>query len=216
MAASNGVSYTWHTSKVKDIEDAKKLSVTMGSTGTTSDAHIYINLLNSFVGTKFKLVNGYTGGKEIELAMQRGEVDGRGGNSWASLTSNNPEWISQKQVSIIAQFGAEKEKDLPDVPLLQDLVTSDRDRQIIELVSLATVLGYTHWVAPETAAPQVGILRKAYARALSDPALLEEAKKMQMLIRPQSGEELQERVNRVASTPEALIQETGRMLGWQK
>ena len=216
MAASNGVSYTWHTSKVRNIEDAKTFSVTMGSTGTTSDAHIYINLLNSLVGSRFRLINGYPGGKEIELAMQRGEVDGRGGNSWASLSSNNADWITQKMVNIIVQFGAEKDKDLPDVPLMQDLVTSRRDKQIIELVSLATVIGYTHWVAPETPAAQVDILRKAYAETLADPALLDEAGKMQMLIRFKRGEELQELVNRVSSTPEPVLEATAKMLGWQK
>ncbi len=99
------------------------------------------------------------------------------------------------------------------MPLMQDLVTSQRDKQIIELVSLATVIGYTHWVAPETAAAQVDILRKAYAETLADPALLEEAGKMQMLIRFKSGEELQELVNRVSSTPEPVLEATAKNAG---
>lgn len=216
MASSNGVTYTWHTSKVRNIEDAKKISVTMGSTGTTSDAHIYLNLMNQLVGTQFKLINGYPGGKEIELAMQRREVDGRGGNSWASLASNNPEWVSQKMVNIIAQYGAEREKELPDVPLMQELVTSERDKQIVELISLATVLGYTHWVAPETPTEQVAILRKAYAASLADRALLDEAGKAQMPINPKGGEALQALVNRVVATPQDVVEITGKMLGWQK
>jgi hypothetical protein len=172
--------------------------------------------MNQLVGTQFKLINGYPGGKEIELAMQRGEVDGRGGNSWASLASNNPEWVSQKMVNILAQYGAEKEKELPDVPLMQELVTSDRDKQIVELISLATVLGYTHWVAPETPAAQVAILRTAYGASLADRALLEEARKAQMPINAKGGEALQKLVNRVAATPQDVIETTSRMLGWQK
>lgn len=216
MASSNGVTYTWHTSKVRSIDDARKISVTMGSTGTTSDAHIYLTMMNRLVGTQFKLINGYPGGKEIELAMQRGEVDGRGGNSWASLASNNPEWVSQKMVNIIAQYGAEREKELPDVPLMQELVSTERDKQIVELISLATVLGYTHWVAPETPAAQVAILRKGYTASLADPALLEEAGKAQMPINPKPGEALQELVNRVVATPPDVVETTGRMLGWTK
>lgn len=216
MTSSNGVTYTWHTSRVKSIEDAKKISVTMGSTGTTSDAHIYLNLMNQLVGTQFKLINGYPGGKEIELAMQRGEVDGRGGNSWASIASNNPDWIAQKKVSFIAQYGAEREKELPDVPLMQELVTSQRDKQIVELISLATVLGYTHWVAPETPAEQVAILRKAYAASVADRALLDEARKAQMPISPKGGEALQALVNRVTQTPQPVLDINSKMLGWQK
>lgn len=216
MTSSNGVTYTWETSKARSIADAKNVSVTMGSTGTTSDAHIYLNLMNQLVGTQFKLINGYPGGKEIELAMQRGEVDGRGGNSWASLASNNPDWIARKRVNILAQYGMEKEKELPDVPLMQELVSSQRDKQIVELISLATVLGFTHWVAPETPAAQVAILRKAYKASVADRGLLDEAAKAQMPINSKDGEALQELVSRVTSTPEAVLLETAKMLGWQK
>ena len=100
MGGSNGLLYTWHTSKVKSIEDAKQTQVTLGGTGTNSDSHIFPTLINNMLETKFKVINGYAGGtKEIHLALERGEVEGRGGNSWASLQSSNPDWIAKKMVN---------------------------------------------------------------------------------------------------------------------
>ena len=98
MGGSNGLLYTWHTSPVKTIEDAKKTEVKLGGTGTNSDSHIFPTLINNMLGTKFKVINGYAGGsKEVHLALERGEVEGRGGNSWSSLISSNRDWVEQKK-----------------------------------------------------------------------------------------------------------------------
>src|SRR5665647_459843 len=126
MGGSNGLLYTWHTSKTKTIDDAKKNVVMLGGTGTNSDSHIFPTLINNLLGTKFKVINGYSGGsKEVHLALERGEVEGRGGNAWASLKSSNKEWLDQKKINFLVQIGLEREPELPDVPLLLDLVKSD-------------------------------------------------------------------------------------------
>src|SRR5260370_34804948 len=95
MAYSNGTLYTWYQSGIKTLEDAKSRDVPLGGVGPTSDSYIYPTLLNGLLGTRFKVINGYAGTKEIHLARKRGEVMGRGGETWASLTSSNQDRADQ-------------------------------------------------------------------------------------------------------------------------
>ena len=216
MGGSNGLLYTWHTSPVKSIEEAKRTEVKLGGTGTNSDSHIFPTLINNLLGTKFKVINGYAGGsKEVHLALERGEVEGRGGNAWASLASSNRDWIDQKKLNILVQIGFKPEPEIADVPMLQDLVTNDRDRQIVDLVSLPTVLGYAHWVAPEVPAERVTALRSAYAATMKDPAFLAEAQRLSMMLRPATGAEVEAQVAKVASTPRPVLEEAARVLEWK-
>ena len=216
MGGSNGLLYTWRTSPVKTIEEAKRTEVKLGGTGTNSDSHIFPTLINNLLGTKFKVINGYAGGsKEVHLALERGEVEGRGGNAWASLASSNRDWIDQKKLKFLGQIGFKPEPEIADVPMLQDFVTNDRDRQIVDLVSLPTVLGYAHWVAPEVPADRVAALRSAYAATMKDPAFLAEAQRLSMMLRPATGAEVEAQVAKVASTPKPVLEEAARVLEWK-
>ena len=87
--------------------------------------------MNALVGTKFKIVTGYPGGNEVNIAMERGEVDGRGSNSWASWKSTKPEWLKEKKIIMLVQVGLTRSPELPDVPLLLELVSNDLDRKVM-------------------------------------------------------------------------------------
>src|SRR5919112_2093320 len=160
MAASNNTVYVWHTSGIKTLDDAKAREVSMAGSGVISDANIYPAVFNALVGTKFKVISGYTGTNDSNLALERGEVEGRGGGAYSSLVSTKPDWLRDKKIAILAQIGFEKEPDLPDTPLLIDLVKTDEARQIATVVTLPTAIGYNHWVAPEVPAERVEMLRK--------------------------------------------------------
>lgn len=217
MGGSNSLIYTWHTSPVKTFEDAQRVPVRLGGTDTTSDSFIYPTLANELAKTKFQIINGYSGGsRDVQLALQRGEVDGRGGNSWSSLLSNNKEWIENKLINILLQIGLTKEPDLPTIPLLQEYVTSEHDRLIADLVSLPTVLGYSNWIAPGVPDDRVAALRKAYEETVRDPRFLAEANKRGIPLRPASGAETEATVNRVVAVPQAVADDAARMLGWKK
>ena len=206
MASSNNTVYTMATSGIRTIEEAKTRDVLMAGSGVISDANIYPNILNALVKTKFKIVNGYAGTNESNLAMERGEVDGRGGGAYSSLLSTRPQWLRDKTISILAQVGFEKEPDLPDVPRLLDLVTNDEDRQIATLVTLPVAIGYNYWLAPGVPEARVQILRQAFEQTMRDPELLAEAKERSFEIRYKSGIELQAMVQNAAATPKTVLQ----------
>jgi tripartite-type tricarboxylate transporter receptor subunit TctC len=215
IANSNGVVYTWHTSGISTIEDAKAREVPLGSPGTTSDSFIYPTIINGLLGTRFKPISGYTGTGQINIAIERGEVQGRGGISWVSLKAGSQAWLEGKKINLLVQIGPRKEADLADVPLLGDLVQGAEAKEIVELITLPTVLGHAHWVAPNVPTERVEALRTAYAATLSDPEFLDETKRLNMEARPQTGAQVDALVKAVAATPKPIIDKTARILGWK-
>jgi hypothetical protein len=216
MAYSNGTLYTWHQSGIKTLADAKSRDVILGGAGTTSDSYIYPTLVNGLLGTRFKVINGYAGTKEIHLALERGEVMGRGGNTWASLTSSNQDWVEQKKIYLLVQIGFKSEPEITQVPLLIDLVKTPEEKQIVTVVTLPTALGYTNWLAPEVPAGRMKLLREAYDATMKDKAFLEEAGKHAMMIRPQTGAEIEVLIKQAAAAPKPVLERTAQLLGWQK
>lgn len=214
MASSNNVAYTWSASGVRTIDDAKKQEVIMAGSGLISDANIYPNVMNGLLNTRFRIINGYAGTNQSNLALERGEVQGRGGGSYSSLQTTQPKWLKDGTISLLVQIGLKKEPDLPNVPRLLDLVTNEQDRQIATLVTLPVEIGYNYWSAPEVPADRVVALRKSFEFALKDPALLAEAKKISLDIRYKSGEELEDMVAKASKTPPDVLKRAAQILGW--
>src|SRR3954453_1645438 len=135
MTTTTNVFITWHASGVKTLADARTKDVMMGALSSDGGNSIYPLLLNKFLGTRFKVVLGYQGGNTIQLAMERGEVDGRAAVVWSGLKSGWPQWVALKKVNILVQIGLKKESDLPDVPLLIDLAKTPVEQAIFRFVS---------------------------------------------------------------------------------
>jgi tripartite-type tricarboxylate transporter receptor subunit TctC len=197
----NNTTVTWHTSGVKTIEDARRREVTMGATGGSTSSQ-YPKAMNALLGTRFRIILGYPGGNDINLAMERGEVDGRGSNSWASWKATKPHWLAEKKINILVQIGLKKAADLPDVPLLLDLATGE-DRLLLRLLSASTEIGRPIFTTPGVPAERVAALRQAFDATVRDPAFLEEARRENFDIDPVSGETLQKLIAETVSIPQA-------------
>ena len=126
-SSSNSTIYVWHTTGVKSLADAMHRQVLMGGTGVGSYNVIYPTVLNSVLGTKFKLVTGYASTTEIAIAMERGEVQGRAGNNFNSLISEHGDWLKAGKINLLAQVGLERDPDFPDVPLITEFAKTDED-----------------------------------------------------------------------------------------
>ncbi|MDB5571546.1 MAG: Tripartite-type tricarboxylate transporter, receptor component TctC, partial [Hyphomicrobiales bacterium] len=168
VIADNNILATWHTSPVKTIEDAKKIESTMGATGYNTSSQ-YPTVLNQMIGTKFKVILGYPGGAEVNLAMERGEVQGRGSNSWASYKGTKPEWVRDNKINVLAQVGLKRADDLPNVPLLQELATNEQDAAAMRLLSAPTAIGRPFFAPPGVPAERVKALRAAFDATMKDP-----------------------------------------------
>lgn len=200
----------WHTTGVKSVEDAKKTEVIMGATGASGTMAGYPALLNSVLGTKFKIVTGYDGGNSVNLAMERGEVTGRGNTTWASYKSVNAEWVREGKIVPIVQIGMVRDPNLPQVPLLTDLARNDEERRIFEFVGSTVALGQPFAAPPGIPADRLAALRDAFEKTLRDPAFRKDAEKLaaQVELNPIPGDEVTKIVKRTTETPAALVEKT--------
>ena len=196
---------SWHTTGITKIEQVKTQELIVGAAGTATPAAYYPAALNAMAGTKFKIVAGYPGGNDVNLAMEKGEVGGRGSNSWASWKSLNPKWIAEGKVHILVQIGLQRAKDLPDVPLLFELATNEVDREVLRFISADTAISRSAVTTPDVPPERVKALRKAFMDTMKDPQFLGEANKMGLDISPLSGEESQAVADKiVAARPEVI------------
>ena len=193
----------WHTTGVKTIDDAKKKEVIIGATSPTGMNYLYPKLANELLGTKFKIVTGYPGGTPIMLALERGEVEGRGSNPWSDWKTRKPDWVRDKKIVPLMQMSLFKHPDLPDVPLMVDLAPNDTARSVFELVTITGELGRPFLTSPGVPEERVKALRDAFDATMKDPEFLAEAARTQKEIHPIHWQEMQDLVQRVLTAPQA-------------
>src|SRR5580704_8663036 len=174
----------WHTTGVHTIEDAKRKQVIIGATSSTGMNYVYPKLLNELLGTRFKIVIGYAGATHINLALERGEVEGRGSNPWSEWKTAKPEWVRDGKIVPLIQMTLIRHPDLPDVPRLIDLATDADMRTVFELISITGELGRPLLTAPGAPADRVAALRQAFDATMLDPDFLADAAQMEREIHP--------------------------------
>jgi tripartite-type tricarboxylate transporter receptor subunit TctC len=191
---------------VKDFQDVLKgTALKVGSTGAGGDQQIFTQALNVLFGTKLKPVAGYPGTQELMLAIERGELDGIVGYSWSVARSGNKEQIDNGTLKIILQVALNKHPDLPNVPLVTDFVKNPTDRQVLDLIFSRNLMGRPLLAPPGLDPGVAAALRKAFAAAMHDPALIADAKKIDLELNYVSGEDVQALIERLYRSPPAVI-----------
>jgi len=203
--ADTSVAVATRKSGVKSWKDLKARELIVAASGLGTESAVVPTVLRNVLGFKFKIIPGYPGGNEMNLAMQRGEVDGRGTFSWTSLKPQYKEWIEPGELTMLYQMGLRKHPELPDVPLVIDLAENEEQRKILELQFTAFELGRPYFVPEGVPTDRVNALRRAFDACMKDPDLLAEAEKQNLEINPTRGEEMQSILERVYATPKELI-----------
>jgi tripartite-type tricarboxylate transporter receptor subunit TctC len=206
------VTNSWYTTGVTSIEQVKTRELVVGAPMGTAGV-TYAEAMNELVGTKFKIVTGYPGGNEVNLAMERGEVDGRASNAWASWKSTHSDWLADKKLNILVQVGLTRAADLPDVPLLLELAKNDEDRLVLTFLSADTAIARSLVTTPGVPADRLAALRLAFDETVVDPQFLAEAGKAQMDISPTSGVEAQKIADSIVDTPPRTTERAAAILG---
>jgi tripartite-type tricarboxylate transporter receptor subunit TctC len=209
---SPNVVNSWYTTGIRTIEDVKTKELVVGAPGTATASVYYPKVMNAVIGTKFKIITGYPGGNDVNLAMERGEVGGRGANSWASWKSTRAQWIAEKKIIILVQIGPRRHPELADVPLLTELATNADDRAVLEFMSADIVLSRAVVTTPESPPERVAALRRAFDATLRDPQFLAEAAQAQMDISAVDGGQAQRVATSIIDTPTAVLARTKALL----
>lgn len=213
FSTESSICAVWHASSAKTLADAQARQVVAGSSGRGSRTYSYPMAMNATLGTKFKVISGFKGASGIEQAWQNGEVDSFCGYGYGGIVARHPDWIRDKKFNALAQFGYAKHKDLPDVPLILDLMKNDRDRAAMKLLVVDTYVAWPMIAPPDLKPATLASLRKAYLDTLADKALLAEAEKSRFEVEPVRGIDIQARVSEVFATPRDVIDHARKISG---
>jgi tripartite-type tricarboxylate transporter receptor subunit TctC len=213
--------YMWANTPYKTIHDVRTATVPpkCGVTGTGNTGYYLPKLLEQTIGAKFQLVTGYEGGASIELAVERGEVQCRAFTIQVFF-GREPfnTWRSKNLVRVLVQGGKKRDPRLPETPLLTELMdqykTSEANRRLVTVMLGSGEFGSAPMLAPPgIPAEQVKILRAAYAKALTSPELIADAKKQGFDAELIHGDDLEALAKEVMNQPADVVAAMKKVMG---
>ena len=209
----NTTCLAWHTSGVRTLADVMQRELIIGGTGADATEVIFPKAINEVLGTKFKSVMGYPGSTEMDLAMERGELQGNCGLGWTVIKNRRKDWLKENKISILFQMALEKHVELPDVPLVLDYAKTKDDRSLFEFLFAPQKMGRPFFAPPDVPQERVEALRRAFSQTLKDTAFLLEAEKSGLEIQLVEGEEVQKIVGHMYDTPAVVLERVKRIAG---
>lgn len=195
----------FHTTGITRFEQVLERELVVGAPGTATSSVYYPHALNVLVGAKFKIISGYPGGNNVNMAIERGEVGGRGSNSLAAWKATKPDWLREGKLHHIVQIALKRHPELPNVPLMHELARNEEDRQVLEFLSSDVPLSRAYVTTPDVPAERLAALRRAFNATMKDAAFLAEADKAGIDISPSTGEEAERIVAGILRTPPAVV-----------
>jgi tripartite-type tricarboxylate transporter receptor subunit TctC len=200
-----GFCVAWKSSPVKRVEDLKTHEFAVGSTGAGAGLDIHPRVLNKVYGTHMRVVAGYEAGNDVALAMERGEVDGRCSWPISAISVMRPQWLADHDITLLVQFGIEKNPHYPHVPSILELVSDADTRSALELILAERQLLRPVMAPPETPEDKVAILRSAFLATVADPGFLAECEKQGLGVTPMAGDKVQALVAHVHETAPRIV-----------
>jgi tripartite-type tricarboxylate transporter receptor subunit TctC len=213
MSDSSMFFFTAKSSPTRTLADALVRETVVAATGNGSIMTQLVALYNNMLGTRFKIVFGYPSGPEMNLAMERGEVEGR--------STSNPQVLLGRgatkadilaRYNFIIQTGMRKPADYEDVPLLRDLARSDDEQRIFDFISQAVAIARPVVTTPNVPPDRITALRRAFDSALADPGFLAEARLQELEITPMNGEKLRAIVDDMLDTQPAMLAQIAKAI----
>ncbi len=198
------IGLVWHETPFRDVKDIFEKEIVLGSSGGNTSA--LPNILNSLLGTKFKLVAGYKSTNDVTLAMERKEVDGLLGTSWDSFKATKSDWVRDNKARVLLQVSFDGHPELAGVPNLSGLVKRAEDRELLEVVLARQIYGRPFAAPPGIPASAAKTLQGAFAQMALDREFLADADKRRAEIIFNSGDEIRALVERIYASPRPLIE----------
>jgi tripartite-type tricarboxylate transporter receptor subunit TctC len=213
LARADGVCTLWHTAPAKTWTELLRNEITVGSIGAGSPMETYPALLNRLFGTKIRVIGGYKAGSDIDLAMERGEIDGRCGTHLTTYKSLHPGWMAERKIIVPVLVAEKRRADYPDTPTVLEFVKDEPTRQQLELVMITQNLDRPVLAPPGTPAERVKELRAALMATLADQAFLAEIEKKNLFVDPVPGDDMVKAFTKAFSFPESVIAAVRETMG---
>lgn len=203
-------------SDIKTFEDMRKREVVTGASAAGGATVDFPTMLNNFMGTKIRIVRGYPGTREITLAVEKGEVDGACGLAWSTTSVQYPRTLKEGQpLRLLLQEDMDGHPVLSaaGIPTTGQIAKGDAERQALALFYAQNSFGRPFIASPDVPADRLAALRSAFNAAMKDPELLADAKRLNVDIIPNSGQEVQQLVAKMYAMPADVVSRVRKALG---
>lgn len=168
-------------------------------------------LKNVLGAEKMKVVSGYPGTRDVNLAMNRGEVNGSCGLFGSSIMSQWRKEVESGQLKLVIQMGYQKSKQFGDIPSVFDLAKTDEDRQVLEIHFHQQLLSRPFAFPPNVPQDRLKAMREAFMATMKDKEFLADANKIGLDIDPVTGEEIEAALKRFASFPPEVLRKAAEV-----
>ena len=205
----------WHTVPVNTWEDMISRGMVVGGVGRGSDTDAFPIVMNNVLGTKLRLITGYPGGADINIAYQRGELEGRCGWSWSSVVSTRAKWLKEKKIKVLIQMATTKHPDLPTVPFVMELAKNERDKKVLKLIFSRQLWGRPFLAPPNLPPERAKALQTAFMATMKDKAFLAEAEKIKLEINPIDGQTVQSEIGVLYGYPKEIVEAAKKSLTYE-
>lgn len=199
-------------SGIKTFADMQTKPFRIGASGAGADSDIFPIVIKNLFRLPMRLVAGYPGGADMVLAMERREIDGRCGWSWTSLVSRNKAMLDAHQIAITLQIAVAPHEDLPDVPLVTDLVHDPLKLAALRLIVSRQNIARPFAAPPDVPTERIAALRRAFDAVMHDAAFRAEAQRLALEVRPASGQDVQAMFAEVYAAPSAVVARASELM----
>jgi tripartite-type tricarboxylate transporter receptor subunit TctC len=198
-------------SGIASFADARQREITVGAGQASSTSALYARALNAYAGSRFKIITGYSGTAEIQLAVERGEVDVNGGESLPTILVQNPDWLQGKAV-LLYQNGIKRYSQLPQVPTMTELVSSEEGRKVMGVLAGTAEIGRSIITTPGVPEARLAALRGAFQNMLKDPEFVAATAKRNLMIDPAPGQEMDAVTAQTMALPKPTVEALRKLL----
>jgi tripartite-type tricarboxylate transporter receptor subunit TctC len=190
---------------IKSFEEARKRQIVVGAENGSMSL-IYAQALNTYGGAKLKIVKGYNGSADIQLAAERGEVDVNGSYSLPAVLVSHPDWVRDGTANILYQNALKRFPQLPQVPTLSELMLTDEGRTVAHVVAGMAEIGRSILTTPGVPEERLAALRTAFQEMLKDPDFIAACTKRNLMLDPASGQDMDAINQETMSLPKPIVE----------
>ena len=211
-SVETGLFVLWNAVPIDTLAQAKERDITVGAAGANSTPAFHARLFNDVLGLKLKVKTGYPALTDAFYGLERGELEGYTSVIYSALQATKSDWLPQKKIKALLQYGPEKRAELAGVPSARDAAGNDDDRILLDAAFAPLALGRPLVMPPGVPADRLAAMRKAVMETFADPGFISESARLSLgPSEPHNGEALQEVVARTYAAPPGVLERLRRL-----
>ena len=212
LRSETGFVIAWIASGEVTTDQLFSRELLVGGTALRDDSVVLARALNALIGTRFKIISGYSGALDLQIAMERGEIAGFLAGS-GDIKSRLIPWSQTGQARALLQLGLQPDPAFPAVPLALDFATTAADREVLRFIFARQALGAPYVAPPGVPVNRLTALRRAFDATMGDGDFLADALRLEIAVQPISGDAIDDMLAQLTAVSAAIRERAAEIIG---